>query len=690
MRILLLVLSLLLIGCPRTGRKVVPEGPDADAVSAQEALLQIARHENARDAASEVVPLLHHPDPAVAAAAVRALGRMGRPEALAPLTWRLRDDSPEVRQAAAVALSLSRSWDVEDEPARLLLEDEIGVALSSALEEEDDLAVRCAMARAMGSGAGADVWDELEELVIEGIEVERIAALEGMAMLGRRGIASPISGALLDPLLPALIVADPEVQWWCAYMLLRCPIAQDPQVRRRVHDALALTANNASDPAVRAMVARTVANLLEEGAVTVVDGMTAGEPPLEVRIAAARSGAPMAAEGLFGAAEMLCRLAADPDPAVRQVVAEGLGSSTLPEAAEALVALLTDPDHAVRAAAVASIGGLGLPDAVDLLATVQADPSAFVRAARATALARLEDPAAVEPLLATLDDVPLVRLAALESMAIEEHPEARAHLLAALAGDSPAEAVVAVDGLSAAAAAEGGEALIASFLEAYERWPGFEGAEVRLFILRAVVAAEAVPHGWLDAALLDDDEFVRREAARAIRATGRNVVAKAEPMPELADPMHGAGAVTGARITTSRGVIEVELYPDVAPATVASFAALAEAGFHDGLAFHRVVPGFVIQGGDPDGTGWGGPGYRVRSEFSDEPYEPGTLGMARGPEIDTEGSQWFITHDRQPHLTGSYTVFGQVTDGMDVVHRIRQGDAVEAVEIVRAADQPAE
>jgi cyclophilin family peptidyl-prolyl cis-trans isomerase/HEAT repeat protein len=684
MRILWTMVLLVVIGCPRTGHMVPPdEIPVAEDPAPEIALLEIARRENARDAASEVVPLLHHSDPVVVAAAVRALGRMGRPEALGPLTWRLRDASPQVREAAAVALSSSRTWDVDDEPARLLLEDEIGAALSSALEDENDLAVACAIARAMGAGAGADVWDELEALVLEGTDDERVAALEGMAMLGRRGIATPISGELLDPLLPALVVADPEVQWWSAHLLLRCPLADDPDVKRRAHEALVL-ASAADDPAVRAVVARAVAAVGHEDAVAVLAGMVEAAPAVEVRVAVARAATALQGQDRAGAVELLYALAADPEPGARELAVAGLGAVGDPAAADAVVPLLTDPDVGVRVAAVGALGSLGLPDAVELLATLADDPSTFVSAARASALAGLDAPEALEPLLATLDDEPLVRLTALEAMASREHPEARALLLAALGGDIPAEAVVAVDALSAAAADD--EAIVASFLEAYDRWPGFEGAEVRLFILRAVIEADAAPQGWLDAALLDDDEFVRRAAASAIRSTGRNVVARAEPLPELSDPLHGVGQVTTARITTNRGAVEVELYPDVAPATVASFASLAEAGFHDGLTFHRVVPGFVVQTGDPDGTGWGGPGYRVRSEFSDIPYEPGTLGMARGLETDTEGSQWFITHDRQPHLTGSYTVFGRVVQGMEVVHAIRQGDTVESVEIVRQAD----
>ena len=676
------MMLLLLVGCPRTGVMISPSDvPAADVLPTDEALLAIARRENARDAASEVVPLLHHSDPVVASAAVRALGRMGRPEALGPLTWRLRDASPVVREAAAVALSMSPTWEVDDEPARLLLEDEIGAALASALEEENDLAVACAMARAMGAGAGADVWDELEAMVLEGDDLERVAALEGMAMLGRRGIATPISGELLDPLLPALVVADPEVQWWCAYLLLRCPLADDPEVKRRAHEALVM-ATAAADPAVRAVAARALAAVGHEGAVVVLDGMIALAPPAEVRVAVARAATALQGQSHEGASDLLCALAADTDPGVRALAVAGLGAAADPALADAVVPLLTDPDEGVRVAAVGALGALELPDTLELLSRVADDPSPHVRAARAGVLAGLDVPQALELLFATRDDEPLVRLTALEAMASNEHPQGRAHLLAALGGSVSSEAVVAVDALSAAAADD--EAIVASLLEAYPRWPGFDGAEVRLFILRAVVEANAAPQGWLDAALLDDDEFVRRAAARAIRETGRNVVARSEPLPDLSDPLHGVGDVTGARITTSRGVVEVELYPVVAPATVASFAALAEAGFHDGTTFHRVVPGFVVQTGDPDGTGWGGPGYRVRSEFSAVPYEPGTLGMARGMETDTEGSQWFITHDRQPHLTGSYTVFGQVVSGMDVVHAIRQGDRVESVEIERS------
>ena len=676
-------LLLLILGCPGRGqlRDDSTSSEAESAVPTEQALLEIARREMSRDAASEVIPFLRHPDSYVACAALRALGRMGRAEALDPIAFRLRDPRPEVQREAAFALSLSWSWDVDDEPQRLLLEDRIGESLGRALEDVGDEGVRCAIARAMGAGAGADTWDELQELVLRGSAEERVAALEGMAMLGRRGIASPITGELLDPLLPALVVSDGQVQWWCAYLLLRCPLVEDDAVRSRAHEALVMVADSAGDPAVLAVVARAMAAVGHEDAAAALGRLLGREVDAAVRQGVARALGSLTSDdgGSALATDLLCTLAADAEPPVRELAAVGLASAPVEIAADALVPLLTDPDASVRAAAISSIGGL--PDAFELLAVVSDDPQPFVRAARAATLASLDDPRAMEVLEALLADRtshPLVRLTALEALTAAENPAARPHLLAALGGDSYAEAVVAVQGLDST-----NPQVRAALLEAFERWTGFEGGEVRLGILDVLVEAGELPRGWIDGALHDPDEFVRRAAARAIRARGRHVVAEAAPAEDLEDPRHGVGDVTGANIITTRGTITVEFDTRQAPATVASFISLAEAGHQDGLPFHRVVPSFVIQGGDPAGTGWGGPGYRIRSEFNPTPYEPGTLGMARGMDVDTEGSQWFITHDRQPHLTGQYTAFGHVTSGMDVVHAIRQGDRVERIELTR-------
>jgi len=137
-----------------------------------------------------------------------------------------------------------------------------------------------------------------------------------------------------------------------------------------------------------------------------------------------------------------------------------------------------------------------------------------------------------------------------------------------------------------------------------------------------------------------------------------------------------------ATITTPRGTIEIELYADAAPQTVNNFVFLAREGFYDGVSFHRVIADFMIQGGDPTGSGMGGPGYRFADEFTGNPHthERGSLSMANaGP--GTNGSQFFICHGPQPHLNGRHTVFGKVTSGLDVVDAIRQGDTMDSVTI---------
>ena len=125
-------------------------------------------------------------------------------------------------------------------------------------------------------------------------------------------------------------------------------------------------------------------------------------------------------------------------------------------------------------------------------------------------------------------------------------------------------------------------------------------------------------------------------------------------------------------------VMQAELYPEIAPNTVNNFISLIKKGFYDSVIFHRVIRGFMLQGGDPDGTGMGGPGYSIRGEFTsngfknDLKHDPGVLSMARTFMPDSAGSQFFIMHQKSPHLDGDYAAFGKIIDGMDVVNRIAE------------------
>lgn len=130
----------------------------------------------------------------------------------------------------------------------------------------------------------------------------------------------------------------------------------------------------------------------------------------------------------------------------------------------------------------------------------------------------------------------------------------------------------------------------------------------------------------------------------------------------------------------SGGVMTLELYPDTAPITVENFVKLAKEGFYDGLIFHRVIEGFMIQGGDPTGTGMGGPGYQIKGEFASNgvknplKHTRGVISMARSARPDSAGSQFFIMHRDAPHLDGQYAAFGKLTDGFEVLDEIASVD----------------
>ena len=157
----------------------------------------------------------------------------------------------------------------------------------------------------------------------------------------------------------------------------------------------------------------------------------------------------------------------------------------------------------------------------------------------------------------------------------------------------------------------------------------------------------------------------------------------------LAAPAQSEESMKDIRIIvkTDKGDIEGVLYPGKAPVTVANFLNLAKRGYYDGLKFHRVIPDFMIQGGDPTGTGSGGPGYRFEDECTPELKhdKPGIFSMANaGP--GTNGSQFFITHVPTPHLDGKHTVYGSVTKGQDIVDAIAQGDKIKSIEILDPTD----
>jgi peptidylprolyl isomerase/peptidyl-prolyl cis-trans isomerase B (cyclophilin B) len=150
------------------------------------------------------------------------------------------------------------------------------------------------------------------------------------------------------------------------------------------------------------------------------------------------------------------------------------------------------------------------------------------------------------------------------------------------------------------------------------------------------------------------------------------------PNPDLTPDAGGMSRAT-VIVTTTQGVIKFKLYPKDAPNTVKRIIELVNQGFYNGLAFHRVVPGFVIQGGDPLGSGKGGSGQTLKAEFNDRRHVEGTVAMARAGDPDSADSQFYVSLGTHPHLDHSYTVFGQVIEGMDVARKIKVGDKMTSV-----------
>lgn len=215
--------------------------------------------------------------------------------------------------------------------------------------------------------------------------------------------------------------------------------------------------------------------------------------------------------------------------------------------------------------------------------------------------------------------------------------------------------------------------------------------DAKLAILTALAEYQSLPAvEVVKTALTDQDHLVRRHAVDLLQQMGAGDFSERIGIVQTKHNQLFYQRVVArlnkkvtATIHTNKGSIVLELFPQDAPLTVDNFITLARRGFYNNLTFHRVVPNFVIQGGDPRGDGEGGPGHQIRCEINGRPYTRGAVGMALSGK-DTGGSQFFITHSPQPHLDGGYTLFGQVTSGLEVVDKIVRGDVIKRVVIVEA------
>jgi cyclophilin family peptidyl-prolyl cis-trans isomerase/HEAT repeat protein len=614
-------------------------------------------HVKARALVPRLVSLLGDPDTAVAANAAYAIGLLRDSTTVRALTNRIVGRAP-------VTVSVEAAWALGEigTPAHAVL-DSLLVALNAPAPP-----VVIDTVRASAKAAGQP--DIVPPPPVEPIDARVTAALILSAARMR-----PVSVAAIKPYLRS---RDPEIAWRAAYALARTPT---PGAVRSLAD-LILTTN----PELRANIARGLArsaagDSLASVARNALDFLVEVRDP-HVRINAVRSLAS------YGASARIPVIAAtrDTNHAVRITAAQNLARVMDRDLVRWAWLWQSDTAFAYRKAVLeaATRTGVELPAlrewrlsddwrrraALATAASVAPSPARGV--AIAMPLTREVDPrvraAGYSALGQRLDSVPAV-LDSIRQGLSDRDALVRAAAIEALRGRATAadaHRVVAVYRRSVADSLNDARVAAISYLSAAWRR---DSAAFTDSLRAAIAALPQPPDPEVGAAARGASVFSRwkTDAIAARPAEWYEEVVRRLIVPAL------AGTRPSVQLVTERGTISLELAPVDAPLTVNNFLSLTSAGFYRNTRFHRVVPNFVVQDGDPRGDGNGGPGYAIRDELNRLRYDRGALGMAlSGP--DTGGSQYFITHSAQPHLDGGYTVFGRMTSGFSVLDAIVEGD----------------
>jgi cyclophilin family peptidyl-prolyl cis-trans isomerase/HEAT repeat protein len=642
---------------PPTGRRrVVPPPPpqpslltllsDGEARLRRRAALAIGRTRLAEGVAALVPVLNSDPEPEVRQMAAFAMGLIGATTAAEPLLAALNEADPLVQGRAAEALGLM-AHKAAAAPIATMMTAHVKAGVLN--------------------GIAADDLDYPKPPPVEAVRL-------GMYALVRLGAYDALAATLLDA------NGRPVSRWW--------PVAY---AFRRINDpraAPALLALLQSDGAyTRAFAARGLGTTKDATVVAPLTAVASNAKEItNVRVEAIRA---LADLGATGATEALVKIAANPtiEPNLRLEVVTALGQLRAASATEIFIELLTDAWPTMRAAALTALARTDQEIFVTAISGLDVDRHWSVRAALATALATLDNRRGEARLLEMLkDEDQRVIPAVLNALTAVGAPSVEQILLSRL----DAEDVVVRQAAATALARLKSPKAVTALVQAYDRADKDPTYVARAAILSSVVLLDRErARPLLDRALTDRDWAMRVRAATLLKEIAPDVdsaerirPAPAAPLAELneLDRMVNPAVSPMAYIDTAKGMIQIQLAVLDAPRTVLNFVSMARRNFLGGTPFHRVVPNFVVQDGDPRGDGEGGPGYTIRDEINQLPYLRGTVGMALDWE-DTGGSQFFITHAPQPHLDARYTVFGHVVQGMDVVDRLQQWDQIRSVRI---------
>jgi len=500
----------------------------------------------------------------------------------------------------------------------------------------------------------------------------------------RAAAALALARAADETAVPALLIAtedpDPKVAWKAIYALEKVESNKvGPKVRKFLSESYATV--------VRTHAASTLGKQKDTGSVDALVGVL-GDKDVHLLVNAARA---LGEIGKIKAVDPLGNLlTTHPSHQVRTAAATAIGKIGKDRGRDYLIRALSDESTGVRIASIRALAQIMGDKANLFIGQMLDDGNRLVRAAatECVGVAGVKDRAPAMMDVAANDDDPTMRAAAVKALGMLDVGEVRPFLVRKLQDEDWVVVTTAVEALGEQEYKEAVPDLVATYRARTSR----QDVDVHVQILQTLKKFDADESvvALLRECVADPDRRVRTLAAESLRERELPVPpmkSEREFYQENFDPkrMSALSAPLGvihAVIHTDRGDIEVDLFGDDAIQTVANFVALARNGFYNGLTFHRVVPDFVIQGGDPRGDGWGDAGYYIRSEFNRYTFDTGYLGIAHSGK-DTGGCQFFITISPQPHLDGRYTVFGIVRRGMDVVNAIDQGDKFE----VRILDQ---
>jgi cyclophilin family peptidyl-prolyl cis-trans isomerase/HEAT repeat protein len=665
---------LLAAACARTPR------PSADLANKYHdaTIRQIGTAQDERNTAA-ILPFLTNANPAYRREAALVLASVQAPTAVPGLLPLLRDADPSVRRAAAYALGQTGDSTAVD-------------SLRVRVLKETDGTVRRYVHEALGRTVTRHSLPELWRVEIL-TDTSRAAALAwGLSRAALRGLTSPETirrtvALLNSPKLPAR-------GRLAAVAGLSRTRGLDADLQRLAETTLLRVAQKDRNYAVRAAAASTLGKIAA----------------LPIAATAVSGTAPAAASKIASPATVLARLATkDPDYRVRLMAIRALpfGPENYPASRKAVFFALSHDRAPVALTAAEWLlahakGESGA--ALAALADGNKQSSVRVRAALLRAAVHHASPAARPSLVETIEkrfpavptmyekgflldalseDPAAFDFVRIEAFAPGQSPVVAGYALAALLAmrrlpDFPARrhadfAVAMRQGLSSGDVAQLGT--VAEAMGDAKLYPtaqpadltALHDAQAKLQLPTEIEAWQAIQQ------LLDKLEKAPKPTPSPLATAAQHPIDWAV--------VQGVPLGQQVRLRTSKGIILLELKPNEAPGAVTSFVTLIKQKFYDNLYFHRVVPNFVAQGGDPRGDGSGSAPYNLRSEFGDLRYEEGSVGLASAGK-DTESCQFFITHTPTPHLDGRYPIFAQVVGGMDVVHKLDIGDQILSVELV--------